>query len=277
MASSSDDAFLHAMAFLNNPNLEMTSKEILPTLSEDIPIVSREIPSFTFDITSLVCGQFQGTIHDFIERELNLRGDSCNKISGVIATNLVKVASTRIFSEPTQCIMEILTNSIDSCRRLKYGNEAPTIGKFGMGFMSIFWWLLRPTIHDQSVSKIVIVSYPLNEKPYSACIYAKRGILWCEYYDNLESDLVRAIKPYPRSHGTHVSLLFANISNEIASSFSNQVHKLRYVHDVKILPKFTEKDYDNPQKQDMRIFYTAKMNDNNLYITVDDFAEGINI
>jgi hypothetical protein len=283
MTSSSDATFLHAMEFLNNPKLETSSKENLdagktiPALTYDKPAVSssREISSFTFDITSLVCGQFQGTIHDFIEQELIHHGKSCNNIAGIIATNLVKVASTRIFSEPTQCILELLTNSIDSYRRLKYGNNAPTIGKFGMGFMSIFWWLLRTSSQDQSRSKIVIVSYPINEKPYSAIIYAKRGILWCEYYDNIENELVQALKPYPRSHGTYISLVFADISNEIALAFNNQVQKLRYVQDVKIVPRPTEKDYNDAKENGMRILYEAKLGNGGLFTVIDDFAEGI--
>jgi len=100
------------MDFLNNPLLSTPSKEH-PLLPFDYkpPNLLRDddLPSsFTFDLTSLVCGQYQGTISDFVERELKLRGDSCNKSAGIIATNLVKVAASRIFSDPTQCILEIL-------------------------------------------------------------------------------------------------------------------------------------------------------------------------
>lgn len=64
----------------------------------------------------------------------------CTSIGYRIASALIKVASLRIFSIPEQSIMELPVNSVDS-----YGRIAgrPSVGKFGMGFFSVFYWLIK--------------------------------------------------------------------------------------------------------------------------------------
>ena len=63
---------------------------------------------------------------------------SCNKYGLKISNALIRIAATRIFSEPEQSVMELVANSIDSYNTL---NGLPSIGKFGMGFFSILYWL----------------------------------------------------------------------------------------------------------------------------------------
>ena len=52
-----------------------------------------------------------------------------------ISKALVLTASTRMFSDPTQSILELPVNSIDA-----YSPNCK-IGKFGMGFFSFLWWI----------------------------------------------------------------------------------------------------------------------------------------
>lgn len=66
----------------------------------------------------------------------------CMQISGritevgdKIAKTMLRVAATRIFADPEQSIMELPVNSIDSY------NSENTIGKFGMGFQSLLYWI----------------------------------------------------------------------------------------------------------------------------------------
>ena len=65
----------------------------------------------------------------------------CTKLGNKLSTNLVRIAATRIFANPYQSILELPVNSVDSYMRM---NKKPTsIGKFGMGFFSILYWLYQ--------------------------------------------------------------------------------------------------------------------------------------
>jgi hypothetical protein len=62
----------------------------------------------------------------------------CNPFSFSMTDGLIRVASTRIFADPEQSFLELAANSVDAYRQIK-GEKS--IGKFGMGFYSIFYWL----------------------------------------------------------------------------------------------------------------------------------------
>lgn len=55
-----------------------------------------------------------------------------------ISESLIRVAATRIFAEPEQSIMELPVNSVDSYNLI---NGKKTVGKFGMGFFSMLYWI----------------------------------------------------------------------------------------------------------------------------------------
>ena len=74
------------------------------------------------------------TLADLIRANV---GKSHNWVATKISNALVRVASTRIFSNPYQSIMEPIANSIDA-----YGGGT-AIGRFGLGFYSIFYWLVQ--------------------------------------------------------------------------------------------------------------------------------------
>ena len=61
----------------------------------------------------------------------------CHPLGRNIARRLVWVAAQRIFSDPTQAIVELVVNSLDA-----YGH-VPKVGRFGMGFFSLLYYVRR--------------------------------------------------------------------------------------------------------------------------------------
>jgi len=103
------------------------------------------IQTVTFDMSSLVCLELSHkttTLENTLARleECNsLTKTTCNPCTTVgykIAKSLIRIAATRIFAEPEQSILELPVNSIDSY------NPESRVGKFGMGFFSILYWLV---------------------------------------------------------------------------------------------------------------------------------------
>ena len=87
----------------------------------------------------------------------------CTPVGSGIATNLVKVAATRIFEIPEQSIIELVVNSIDA------STQRRPVGKFGMGFYSIVYWLHK---HPGRVLRITSVFGSKSAKcGYSLQIY----------------------------------------------------------------------------------------------------------
>jgi len=72
----------------------------------------------------------------------------CTDIGNKMAANFVRVAATRIFSNPYQSIMELVSNAIDAETHNKNA-----IGRFGMGFFSIFSLLLKTKDFDKLTVK----------------------------------------------------------------------------------------------------------------------------
>lgn len=109
-------------------------------------------------------------------------GQACNPLSEKISKSLVRVASTRIFSDPYQSIMEPIVNSIDA-----YHGGKP-IGKFGLGFYSLFFWLFQPIEGTKSrYPKIIILSRTVDE-------------FWFATIKNVDGELaIQFLNPYDQS------------------------------------------------------------------------------
>src|SRR3990167_14746 len=98
-----------------------------------------------FSLTQLICGRLATNY----ETWLNMN-NQCSEISSKIASSMIRVAASRIFADPMQSILELPVNSIDSYRSLRENNQG-SIGKFGMGFFSILYWVLKyPQIDRKS-------------------------------------------------------------------------------------------------------------------------------
>lgn len=84
--------------------------------------------------------------------------EKCNTSGLKISNALIKTASTRIFSEPEQSIMELPINSIDSYNAVK---GIQSVGKFGMGFFSLLYWL------TESYDRYIILSSKTSNENYT--------------------------------------------------------------------------------------------------------------
>lgn len=93
----------------------------------------------------------------------------CSKIGGKISKSIIRNAVSRIFVNPYQSIIEPIVNGIDA-----YKTDAKhSVGKFGMGFFSLLYWLIGfPS------RKIVIVTKTIdNPQSYQIEIRETSGYL----------------------------------------------------------------------------------------------------
>jgi hypothetical protein len=98
-------------------------------------------------IFEILCGTVKGEL-------------PCTDLGINISSSLIKVASTRIFNNPEQCIVEMIVNSVDSYGTLK---GIPKVGRFGMGFFSILYFLINHPLRSLSILTI-------NEDKKAVCV-----------------------------------------------------------------------------------------------------------
>ena len=98
-------------------------------------------------IFEILCGSVKGEL-------------PCTDLGVNISSSLIKVASTRIFNNPEQCIVEMIVNSVDSYGSLK---GIPKVGRFGMGFFSILYFLINHPLRSLSILTI-------NEDKKAVCV-----------------------------------------------------------------------------------------------------------
>lgn len=97
-------------------------------------LLAEKINDIPFRLVDVVCngGDWLATIAAVKSGRVKT-----TEIGERIAQNLVRVAATRIFADPSQSILEIPVNSIDAMLP-----ERQSVGKFGMGFFSILHWIV---------------------------------------------------------------------------------------------------------------------------------------
>jgi hypothetical protein len=98
-------------------------------------------------IFEILCGTVKGEL-------------PCTDLGVNISSSLIKVASTRIFNNPEQCIVEMIVNSVDSYGSIK---GIPKVGRFGMGFFSILYFLINHPLRSLSILTI-------NEDKKAVCV-----------------------------------------------------------------------------------------------------------
>lgn len=103
------------------------SPEIIPELQD----LNERLNGQWYDLHSFVCSSING-------KNPFDRGQ-CTSIGSRISNSLLRVASSRIFEYPEQFIAELVANSIDSYAEI---NNQRKIGKFGMGFLSILYFII---------------------------------------------------------------------------------------------------------------------------------------
>jgi hypothetical protein len=214
------------------------------------------------DLSFLICSSFNlEDVSVYINSE-----DYCNKpelctdIGKKLSNSLVKIASTRIFSNPEQSILELPVNSLDA-----YG-KGSNVGKFGMGFFSILYWLVG---HPQR--RLIIDSCYTNESggldKYTCLLkYSDEKLMF-----KLENESSREIP------GATISLYCSKdqFSQNNLEQFSKQLNKLKYTNSAGIYVK-TEGNagyqiFNQCKSCDDKVFVLYESNG----IRVSDDATGI--
>ncbi|SNW63102.1 Histidine kinase-like ATPase [Orpheovirus IHUMI-LCC2] len=204
-------------------------------------------------IYSIICNSLkEGNEGKNIGKILN---NPCNTLSLQISRSLIKVASTRIFSNPYQSILELPVNSIDSYAELQ---GRPSIGKFGLGFYSILYWVITTP-----GCKLVINS-TVSGYTWTGTIFKKNDDLYLDF-------VLKLMDTKKMKRGTTIRLSGAGY-NTIAR-FREELDKLIYIKNTKIYinnaqinPKVSSKD---------KIMIRINLNEG--YVEVEDFAGGITL
>ena len=184
----------------------------------------------------------------------------CTKLGNKLSTNLVRIAATRIFADPYQSILELPVNSVDSYMRM---NKKPTsIGKFGMGFFSILYWLY----HSPNSYLTIDTNYKVNTETHGYNTIIKITP------EKLLKFKVQMKRPSTLSTGTTLTL-HTSFTQEDVQKFEEQCTKLFLLSDAAIFVnnKFINEGNMSPTSYKFKVHVTI----NSEGIKVVDEAEGI--
>jgi hypothetical protein len=193
----------------------------------------------------------------------------CTIIGSKIAKSLIKIAATRIFADPEQSILELPVNSMDAY------STTGTVGKFGLGFFSILYWLVE---HPERY--LLINSYYADSTSPSGFTAFRVKI------QESEDELVFDLESYPSNVTVTGTQMILNASNDTfdrktVENFKKQLNKLKYTDSVLIASKI--------ELNSTSLFFD-KFNDSFLHnkkqiilglsedgILVEDYASGITL
>lgn len=167
------------------------------------PIVFEAIP-----VTQVVC--------NFARTITVAKSRPCTKIGKKLAANFVRVAATRIFTDPYQSIMELVSNAIDACTFSK----ASSIGRFGMGFFSIFGLLLS----TKDFEKVLIST--TQEKTFELVIVVRNG------------ELTATLRKTDKAGETGTIIRLESrkkLKSEVKTAIQNMVKRFKYSTSVNII------------------------------------------
>ncbi len=188
-----------------------------------------------------------------------LSSNHCTTKGYAIAQSLIRIASTRIFSVPEQSIMEPIVNSLDSY------NPTRKVGKFGMGFFSLMYWIVRDPYAAMSITSHYRQSPTDKIRGYTALITNREGNLYVLVKEDPTAD--------KHQTGFAVRINFGRpISEETLNGFKKQMQRLIYIDNVNIIfnGKFLNLDVDKTSKGE---HITVKLS--NLNLEVEDKAAGV--
>lgn len=228
---------------------------------------------YIFEMSTLICTQFTDKEKwEDIFDEMIAKQNGCTIIGHKMASSLVKTASTRIFANPEQSIMELPVNSVDAYKpKLK-------VGKFGMGFFSFLYWL---------------IGHPRRQFNIYSYYKEQDESMWCYTLRIREINGVLSftfeIIPinFDIKTGSFMELVTNgdNFNKEQHHSFQMYLDRLKYITGVSIYVKTT---YDDVLKIDETIGvnhltissksrYNVYCYVSNSKIFVEDYATGINL
>lgn len=228
---------------------------IVATPTEPKPIVAQTMVTGDAFMAQIICGQLSiGPRWKDI-----LSSNHCTTKGHAIAQSLIKIASTRIFSVPEQSIMEPIVNSLDSY------NPTRKVGKFGMGFFSLMYWVVRDPNASMSITSHYRQSPTDKIRGYSAVITNRKGDLYVHVTEESALDAQQT--------GFAVRIYFGSlISEEILNGFKKQMQRLIYIDNVNIIfnGKFLNPDIVTTAKGE---HITVKLS--NFTLEVEDKAAGV--
>lgn len=214
--------------------------------------------NFRTSISELICGSMRGRNPMTSRLKSN-----CSPLGLKIATSLVKIASTRIFAQPEQSLLELPVNSIDS-----YGISS-SVGKFGMGFFSFLYWLVD---HPSRFIEIISTYRENNGSLFTwrLLIYEREGIM------DMEISKLNGDEKW-RNTGTEI-LLDCHSDPLAIDNFLDQIRKLEYVESANIYCKtengeflVNERGINEMNLRTINITLSDKM------ISNIDYAKGISL
>lgn len=278
--SNVPDSFVNGRQCYYTPDLEIPSgfDVSVPTLGETTELCKSLIPynGIEFDLSSLICTQMSLGSSSLLRWESVFelmkncppisKCDPCTKIGTKVAKSLIKIAALRIFADPEQSIMELPVNSIDAYASLSGTGK---IGKFGMGFFSILYWLVG---HPKR--SIVIHSFSGENGKYETYQVVIREI---------QGSLSFALTVYPESKITTTGFrVYLDASQDkfhpdVVLRFKEQISKLDYSFGATIYQSaggsyndFRKSKIVNPGTK-RNIFCSVTEN----YLLNEDFATGV--
>ena len=203
--------------------------------------------------------------------------DGCTTYGERISRSLIRVAATRIFADPEQSIMELPVNSVDSYKTLEGGKS---IGKFGMGFFSIFYWIIQPL--NGQYNRFITIETAYNSGSYKCIMKWTNDGLLIEK-EELENKLFNG----KQTTGTRIILNFYNhpLDNITVNKIIKYIIKLKFVKDAKILLNLESSKLSQENKKDIKEDITNLNNSesenlvniiiNQTGIIIEDNAAGI--
>jgi len=188
-----------------------------------------------------------------------ISGKRCTEIGKNISSSVIKVASTRIFTKPEQCVVEMIVNSIDSYSVQK---GLPKVGKFGMGFFSILYFLI-----DHPLRYLAIVTIE-NKKAVLLKIRYRKNL------KNLHFNLNYITTDSESGTYIHMETEKDPFTSEQTDLFNQFIYYTKFVKDASIKVYSSDKSFDvNLSKSPDLIVSIINRN----RICFEDYGTGISI
>jgi len=179
------------------------------------PMASCNIVTGKAPMAQFICGQLNAGP----QWEAIMKGQiKCTQKGFNIADSLIKVAATRIFAIPEQSIMEPVVNSLDAF------NPARKVGKFGMGFFSLMYWIMR-----DPKAKLRIVSIYRRPGDQIPCAY---GAEITNLNGELQVEVINAahtVFPHSQNQFTVEVDFGTPVDAATQRKFVEQLNRLRYI------------------------------------------------
>jgi hypothetical protein len=242
-------------------------KSYVPSPTEVVPDPTLTLLNMKpFSLHTVICAYVK-TRGDKVQIPLSINNSStvCKKFGQIFVINLVRVASENIFGHPEQSIMELPANSIDAVRA---GTTAASVGRFGMGFFSVLYWLIKHPQRDMYVHSI-------RKDGNGFFLHVKETM-----DKGLSATVMTTLPICAPGTTTFMDCTEDNLSRETLDRMYGYLQRLRFVRGVRILCK-----RDDEECQLLNQTEDIKIQDPNLppiYIElsktgfrVEDWGDGI--